>query len=349
MNRIIELSSILNWKFWLGLFVSALFVYLALRGSDLAGIWTVIQSTDLWLLSLSILMLIFQYLIRTWRWYVFLEPIKRTSFSNRFLSILIGFAANCVLPVRLGEFIRANYLGHTERISRSSAFGTVVTERIFDGLTLLLVLVIALLTTHFSVESLSPSGISLYTVGFFLFFVYALLITSLIGFKYRTELFLKLFNKIFFFLSSRLKSKLIDVIRDFSLGLLPAESIQGWVLSVFYSFLLWATSLYQIYLVAGSIDLKIPFTATFLILAMASFGVMIPSAPGFIGTFHFWVKYGFLLYGAGKDEALSAAILFHGIFFFPTIIIGFIAFLILHFSMGTISGDPNQSSFINRP
>ncbi len=340
MNKIVGLSSFLNWKFWLGLFISAFFVYLALRGSNLAGIWSVIQSADLWLLSLSILTLIFQYFVRTWRWYVFLESIKQTSFSNRFLSLLIGFAANCVLPVRLGEFIRANYLGHKERISRSSAFGTVVTERIFDGVTLLIVLLIALLTTHFSKELLSPSGISVYTVGFFLFFVYAILIISLIGFKYRTELFLRLFNKVFFFVSSSFKSKLLDIIRNFSLGLLPAKGTQGWFLSVFYSFLLWATSLYQIHLVAGCIGLKIPFTATFLILAMASFGVMIPSAPGFIGTFHFWVKYGFLLYGVSTDEALSAAILWHAVFFFPTIVIGFISFLILHLSMDSLSEDP---------
>ena len=67
--------------------------------------------------------------------------------------------------------------------------------------------------------------------------------------------------------------------------------------------------------------------ATFLILAMASFGVMIPSAPGFIGTFHLAVQYGYVLYGVAKEEALSAAVLWHATFFFPTIFFGVISLI----------------------
>jgi uncharacterized membrane protein YbhN (UPF0104 family) len=109
---------------------------------------------------------------------------------------------------------------------------------------------------------------------------------------------------------------------------------------IFFSCLLWFSSLCQIQLVQYSIHLSLPFAAPFLIMAMASFGVMIPSAPGFIGTFHLSVQYAFLLYGVPKEEALSAAILWHAGFFFPTIILGFASFLIVHKPVDAVTGEP---------
>ena len=342
MRKNKKLNSALDWKFWLGLALSAVFMYLAFRDADIGNTWSVIKSADLLLLTLATLLLLSQYIIRAWRWYIFLEPIQRTSFSNRLLSILIGFAANCLLPVRLGEFIRANYLGHKEQISKSTTFATVIIERIFDGLILLLVLLIAILTIRFPEESFNVSGISIRTLGLFIFLAYILGILFLIGFRYKTEWSLAVFNTVFFFLPIRIRAKLTDIIRNFSLGLLPAKNLQGWILAIFYSLLLWTVSLFQIHLVAMSIGVEIPFVATFLVLAFASFGVMIPSAPGFVGTFHFWVKYGFILFGISHEEALSAAILFHATFFFPTIIVGFFSFLALQLSVGELSSDPKR-------
>ena len=112
--------------------------------------WLVIRSADPALFAVVILLNLLQYVIRAWRWNILIEPIKKTAFSSRLYALLIGFAANCILPARLGEIIRANYLGQREHISASSTFGTIVVERIFDGVTLLLFLMIGLMGTTFS-------------------------------------------------------------------------------------------------------------------------------------------------------------------------------------------------------
>jgi uncharacterized membrane protein YbhN (UPF0104 family) len=65
----------------------------------------------------------------------------------------------------------------------------------------------------------------------------------------------------------------------------------------------------------------------------AVIGVSIPSAPGFVGTFHLSTQYGFILFGLGKEEALSAAILWHAAVILPNILFGVIAFLLLQISM----------------
>jgi len=161
------LTKSLNWKLWTGLLISALFIYLALRNVDMTRLWQVITSAKLFFLFLIIVLTFLQFIVRAWRWRILLEPIKTTGFMNRLCTIFIGFGANCVFPARLGEFIRANYLGHSEGISGSSAFGTLVVERLFDGFTLLLVLLIGLLGTTFPVEWQAISG-SLRGTGFFL-------------------------------------------------------------------------------------------------------------------------------------------------------------------------------------
>ena len=304
--------------------------------------WIVIRSADPALFAVVILLNLLQYVIRAWRWNILIEPIKKTAFSSRLYALLIGFAANCILPARLGEIIRANYLGQREHLSASSTFGTIVVERIFDGLTLLLFLMIGLMGTTFSGEWQSI-GASLRATGVFLLVAYLLLISFLIGFKLKAKLFLNLLDRLLFLVPKTFRSRIIDVVWNFSLGLAMTRKPHQWVLVIFYSLLLWFASLCQIKLVEFSIHLQMPLIAPFLVMAMASFGVMIPSAPGFIGTFHLSVQYAYLFYGIGKEEGLSAAILWHASFFFPTLILGLLAFFLLHVSPATLASQKEKN------
>jgi hypothetical protein len=328
-----------NWKLWIGLLISAVFLYLALHELDFTRMWGVIESADAFLFLVVAGVTFFQYIIRAWRWAILLEPIKKTAFSHRLSSTMIGFAANCVLPARLGEFVRANYLGLAEKMSSSSALGTILVERLFDGFTLLLILLIGLIGTPFPHEW-DHLASSLRATGFFLLFLYILVILFLVGFKYKTKPFLSLLDRLLFLVPRHFRERIMDTTWNFSLGLVLVKRPSRWVLVIFFSCLLWFSSLCQIQLVQYAIGLSLPFVAPFLIMAIASFGVMIPSAPGFIGTFHFAVQYAFLLYAVPKEEALSAAILWHAGFFLPTIILGFASFLLVHKPVDALAGEP---------
>ncbi|MDY7036966.1 MAG: lysylphosphatidylglycerol synthase transmembrane domain-containing protein [Thermodesulfobacteriota bacterium] len=232
MKRIKALARSINWKLWAGLLISALFLYLAFRKVDLAKVWKVIQSADILFLSMAIVITFFQYVIRAWRWSILLEPVKKTGFPNRLHSTTIGFAANCILPARLGEFIRANYLGNSEGMSSSSTFGTIVVERLFDGFTLLLILLIGLIGTDFPIEWQYISG-SLRSLGFLLLSLYILLIIFLLGFKYKARSFLNILDRALFFIPVRFRSKISDIIWNFSLGLVLVKSPYKWVQAIF--------------------------------------------------------------------------------------------------------------------
>ena len=142
-----------------------------------------------------------------------------------------------------------------------------------------------------------------------------------------------------FFLPQRFRKRCIDTIWNFSLGLVLLKSPSRWIQAVLFSLFVWFANLYTIQLIEYSLGLTLPFIAAFIIMAMASFGAAIPSAPGFIGTFHLAVLYGFLFYGIGREEALSAAILWHASFFIPTVIFGFAAFLFLQIRSGSLKKD----------
>ena len=323
----------INWKLWTGLLISAVSIYLALRKIDFAALWKVISGCSIHYLLLACLINLFQIVVRAWRWDIFLQPVKKTGFSNRLLSVIIGFAANCLLPARLGEFIRADHLGQREGVSRSSIFATIVIERLADGLTLLLVLLIGLMCVTFP-EDMRSFSVGLKSAGIVLFISYVLIIIFLIGFRLRPDLYLTILKKSLFFLPGKARLKIIDIVRKFGMGLMPLRGLYGWGMIIFYSILLWSLSLFQIQFIGHSIGLSFPFISAFIVLSMAAFGVMIPSAPGYIGSFHLAVQYGFMFLGISREEGLSAAILYHASFFFPTIFIGVMAYIITNLGHG---------------
>jgi len=326
----------MNWKFWLGVLISCAFLYFAFRNVDVGLIFLSIKSTSLPFLIPVVMLTVLFYLIRALRWFYLLEPIKKIGLSNLFSSTVIGFAANCVLPARLGEFIRADYIGRMERISKSSSLATIVIERLFDVFTILLIFLFVILFTDFSPEWESI-GKALKTGGFLFLIVFLLSILLLIGLKKKTQAFLNIAQNLLFFLPGKIKQKIVDILKDFSKGLVLVKGPFQLLAVIFYSLIFWCLSVLQIYILGLSMGLSLPFLAPFFILVLLCFSVAIPSAPGYIGTFHLACQYGLIFFGFSREKALSMAILLHAAGFIPTVILGLIIFLLQHISLRNLT------------
>ncbi len=322
----------MNWKFWIGLLISGTFLYIAFYNVDLGLLFLSIKSTSLPFVIPVVMLTVFFYLIRALRWFHLLEPIKKIGLYSLFSSTVIGFAANCVLPARLGEFIRANYIGRMERISKSSSLATIVIERLFDVFTILLILLFVILFTDFPSESES-TGKALKAGGFLLLFISIISILFLIGLKKKTHSFLNITERVVFFLPRKIKKKIIDILKDFSDGLVLVKGWSQLFAVILYSLALWGLSVFQIYILGISMGLSLPFLAPFFILTLLCLSVTIPSAPGYIGTFHLACQYGLIFYGFSPEKALSMAILLHAAGFVPTVILGLIIFFLQHISL----------------
>src|SRR5215471_745055 len=128
-------------KVWLGVAVSAVLLWVAVRGVSLDEVLQQLRQVHTpWLVPL-IVSIILRFWLTALRWQLLLKPVKRVGVHRLFAITMIGFMANNVLPARLGEFVRAYALGRTESLSPSIPFATIVIERVFDGFTLLLFLV----------------------------------------------------------------------------------------------------------------------------------------------------------------------------------------------------------------
>jgi len=328
----------MKWKFWLGLLISVTFLYIAFHNVDLNLLYLSIKSTNLPFLIPVVILTVFFYLIRALRWFHLLEPIKKIGLSSLFSSTVIGFAANCVLPARLGEFIRANYIGRMENISKSSSFATIVIERLFDVFTILLILFFVILFTDFPSKWESTEK-ALKTGGFFLLVLFIMSIFLLIGLKKKTQTFLNIFERFLFFIPQKIRQKIVNMLKDFGNGLVLVKGPSQLLAVIFYSLTLWCLTTFQIYILGLSMGMSLPFLAPFFILILLCLSVTLPSAPGYIGTFHLACQYGLIFYGFSKEEALSMAILLHAAGFIPTVILGLIIFLLQHISLRSLTNE----------
>src|SRR5688572_21745484 len=137
-----------NWKRWLvlalGFAISGVFIYLALRGLNLQAVWQDIQSAQYGWLIPGVGVYFIAVWARTWRWHYLLRPIKRIPLRSLFPVVVIGYMGNNVYPFRAGEVIRAYVLKRNHDVSISASLATIIVERIFDGLVMLIFVFAAL-------------------------------------------------------------------------------------------------------------------------------------------------------------------------------------------------------------
>jgi len=130
-------------RFWLGVLVSLIFLYLAFRGQDLGRLGEELKGANYWWLIPAVAVYFVAVLVRSLRWRYLLQPVKIIPSSRLFPVVVIGYAGNNVLPLRAGEVIRAFVLRRKEGTSASAALATIAVERIFDGLTMLFFIAVA--------------------------------------------------------------------------------------------------------------------------------------------------------------------------------------------------------------
>jgi len=117
-----------RWQFWLGIAISALFLWLALRGLRLADVWQAIRGAQyLWLIP-GLAAYWIGVWVRSWRWTYLLRPLKRISTRTAFPIVVIGYMGNNILPARTGELLRAYVLRRSEKVPISGSLATIVLD-----------------------------------------------------------------------------------------------------------------------------------------------------------------------------------------------------------------------------
>ena len=120
------------FKIILGCLVSLLLIYLCIRNIDFKQSVSLLKNADLSLIAVGVVIYAVSYLVRGFRWDYILMPLKKMKMFQSFFYLVFGFFMNNILPLRLGEFVRAIVAGKKLEISRSGVFATIVVERLMD-------------------------------------------------------------------------------------------------------------------------------------------------------------------------------------------------------------------------
>ena len=258
------------------------------------------------------------YVLRTLRWRQILAPTRRIAFRSLFPVLMIGFMANNVLPARIGEVVRAYVLGQREGTSKSLGIATIMLERLCDGLTL--VLFLGLLSLVFPLPMLSTAGGPL-SLG--MEAAYVISAVFLLG---AVAVFVLLWyetwaRRVIGLIAERLPRRVGMLVEEkaglFLQGLQSLRGPRTLITIVVLSIVVWSVETCSYFLVLRGFNLGLSFSQTalmaLLLLVVVNLGIMLPSAPGYVGTFQFFAMAALGLFGVAPEVGLSIGLVSHGI------------------------------------
>jgi uncharacterized protein (TIRG00374 family) len=253
---------------------------------------------------------------------------------------MIGFMVNNVLPARLGEIARAVSLGMKTGLSRSAALATIIVERVYDSLTLLIFLWLVFAFSR--ITELSDAGRIRYLGWIFLLVTIGLaLLLALL--QYRNEQVVRFVSFITKPFSEKRQSQARDITSKFARGLRIHHNWPTTIGIAASSLLLWfvmGISNYFIFLALGFDHL--PWEASFVVLVVVSLMISIPSTAGYVGVFHWATQISLAIYGLQKSEGLAVAIVLHAAQYIPITLLGFYFLRREHFRLSDV-GDASDS------
>lgn len=311
-----ENQRIARWS--LGIGFSAVLLYLALRGIDIPHVVYALRKTDLTQAALAVLFLFLAFWVRAWRWRYLLLSLRPVPVMALFRSTMVGFMGNYLLPLRAGELMRAVSIGQTQNISKSSALGSIVLERVLDGITLSLIpfLLIAVLDL--------PPWVMQINALLFGIFVAGLAVVMLSALRGWTDILLK---RLFSLLPRRIATRLGWTTDLFFQGMNGLNGARVLLPVSFLSLLCWLLHGAYYYLLFAALDLNLSLWAALILQAVIGIGVMLPAGPGYVGNFEYATVLGLALFGIDKEEAFAYSLLAHSLQFFPVVFVGlFLAF-----------------------
>jgi hypothetical protein len=327
-----------HWgKALLGLLITVLLLWWALADVAFSEVWANIRLGNVWLLLASVAVATFGFFIRALRWKVLLAPVNPdTSLHSRFAGVSIGFMANNVLPARVGEFVRAYAFSRLEPVTASAAFGTLVVERFLDGVVLLLFFVLPILTPGFPTgEALSTgAGGVVLRAGVV---VVAVVLAALVVMAIWPRGFVRVAQRVARLFPRSVERPIVNGLESFLGAIAIMRDPKLLALGLAWSFLFWAWHGISFWLGMLAFGIDTGFVSAIFTEALVGFGVALPSAPGFFGTFHFAANVALSdVYGVPEAQSLAFAFGYHFGGWIPITLIGLWYAWKLGFSIGDV-------------
>jgi glycosyltransferase 2 family protein len=311
-----------KWQFWVGVLISIVFIWLALRGLRLEEFWGAVkQANYIWLVP-GIAVYFVGVWVRAWRWHYLLGPIKKIPTRKMFPITTIGYMGNNIYPARAGEVLRAVILKRKEGVSVSASLATIIVERIFDGVVMLAFVFLNLpelakmtgssgFVGNIQQVAVIGTGVFLSALGIFLLAAMVPQWTARVGLWVIERL-----------TPAGLHQRLISFMSKFLDGLASLRSPFNVLMVFFTSIIIWLLETGKYWFVMHAFKFSVSFFALMLMNGIVNLATTIPSAPGYIGTFDAPGIAVLTAYGVEHSIAAGYTLVLHGALWLPITLLG---------------------------
>jgi glycosyltransferase 2 family protein len=307
-----------NWRFWLGLGISAASILFLIRTVDLPALGAALAGANLLLVVACFATVPVSMYLKAYRWRLFFPEPGRLSMPGLLRGLYIGYTVNAVAPLRAGEVVRAFLVGESERVSTSTVIATVVIEKILDVGTMALFLF--LLRFVIALPDWAEAAALLSGVG---------LLAAILGLGAALAVqgpAIRLVAALEARVPPLRRLRPTALLESFLDGLAFARDARLLLIVVLWSVIMWLASALTIYLGLGALGIWEDPSVALFVLVVTNLGMAVPSAPGYVGVFHSAVLVALEPFGVDASRALAAAIVLHATIF-GAIILGGVYYL----------------------
>jgi glycosyltransferase 2 family protein len=288
-------------RFWRRLFLGCagialggLFLFLAARSVSMTDLQAALRRMDANWLGVGVAVYLGSISLRCLRWGILLRATGSVKWRHAAEALIFGYTANYVLPGRLGEFFRADYAHRIFHLSRFTALGTIVVERVCDGVVLVVALWASIAAILLSTDLPSTDASWVLAVG----------VASAVLFGAAT---------IFVLLSQRIELRRFNIMEAIAarwdrlvVGISSASRGRMWTI-ILYSVGIWSLEVLTVESIVRSFGVDLSGAQAVMLLGLASLSTLVPTAPGYIGTYQLVFGHVFRIFGYPDTVAFLAA------------------------------------------
>jgi len=284
--------------------ISVFFLALAVRNVEWGQALAALRSANYLYVLPMIGVTVWTLYIRAQRWRIFLQSVRVPAMRPLVAATNIGFMANMILPLRIGEVVRAVLVNRREGLPLSAVLASILLERIFDMFTVLLLFGLSALAVPFSAE-VRQWGLMLTALAAGIGGVIILL-------RWQEALALGLIGTVCGWLPPRIGEPVKGFARGFVKALDILKSPGAFARAFAWSIYLWLViaSVYTLGIFAFHLAVPV-VVASLVIMTVIAIAVSVPSAPGYIGSFQLGCVLAMAIFGVTQSDALAFSIVLH--------------------------------------
>jgi len=309
---------------FIGIFFACIFIWFFIQEADWHSISEISANISITYLTLALFPLGLGYAARVWRWHFLLkqhnQDLKIVDCLTPYFS---AFALNNILPFRLGDLARITLFNQQLKTNSAAITSTLLVERMIDFISLLLAFSVSIIfiSTSLPEDNTLFQYIFIVAISAVIFILLFLAFPSAIA-QFLTQMDLRLKKW-----QMATASRMVGFVRKTLEGIHLHNNFRSLLILFSFSLCIWIAEATIFWLVAKSIGFWQHVASSFFVMSLSTFSTLLPSTPGYIGTFHYLCRQSVEWMGFATNLAISYALLIHLVIVFPITLLGFFSFV----------------------